>query len=89
MSQRKSPPAAEVLEVRKGPDGITPAMTRAELAATVVCKSPLLVASNLQKYAGFGNEMQLTDCGRNLPEQAYCMFLSKLTVDSAIGRLGS
>ena len=66
MSQRKSLPAAGVLEVRNGPDGTTPAMTRAELAETVVWKSPLLVASALQKYAGFGNEMQLTDCGRNL-----------------------
>jgi len=89
MSQRKSLPAAGVLEVRNEPDGITPAMTRAELAETVVCKSPLLVASALQKYAGFGNEMQLTDCGSNLLEQAYCIFLSKLTVDRAVGRLGS
>ena len=88
MTKRKSPPAAEVLEVRNGQDGITPAMTRSELAARVVCKSPLLVASALRKYTGFGNEMPLTDCGRNLPEQAYCMFLSKLTVDRAVGRFG-
>lgn len=61
MSQRESQPAAEVLQVRDGQDGITPEMSRSELAAAVVCKSPLLVASALQKYAGFGNEMQLTD----------------------------
>lgn len=60
MTKRKSPPAAEVLQVRNGQDGIPPAMTRSELAATVVCKSPLLVASAMQKYTGFGNEMQLT-----------------------------
>ena len=61
MSKRKSQPAAEVLQVRSGQDGITPGMTRSEMAASVVCKSPLLVASAMQKYTGFGNEMQLTD----------------------------
>ena len=87
MTQRKSPSAAKVLQVRNGQDGITPDMTRSELAASVVCKSPLLVASALQKYTGFGNEMQLTDSGRNLPEHDRCLFLSKLTVDRAAGRL--
>ena len=61
MDKRKSLPAADVLEVRNGQDGITADMTRSELAASVACKSPLLVASALQKYTGFGDEMQLTD----------------------------
>ena len=66
MTQRKSPSAAKILQVRNGQDGITPDMTRSELAASVVCKSPLLVASAMQKYAVFGNEMQLTDLAREL-----------------------
>ena len=66
MTKRKSPPAAEVLQVRNGQDGITPAMTRSELAARVVFKSPLLVASAMLKYTGFGNEMQLADLADEL-----------------------
>ena len=88
MIQRKSPSAAKILQVRNGQVGITPDMTRSELAASVACKSPLRVASAMQKYAGFGDEMQITDCGRNLPEHDPCKFLSKLTVDRTAGRLG-